>query len=266
MRTIILLLVALAGSTAARADFSYTMTRKTAQGAGEVTKTSVKGQKMMIEGARTSTLIDFDAQTVTAISHSDKTYRVRKFAEMAQPTSGMSVTADVKETGQKKNINGYDASEMLMTVETENPGRQGMQMQLEIHIWVARDVPGAAELSAFYRRNRDHFPWAAIGGGAASSMGKAMADIQRKLASLNGVPVLEVIKTNMGGAQQAQMEQMRARLEEMQKQGGQQAAMASQALARMGGGFETTMEGGNYSTAGIPDSVFAIPAGYTAQH
>ena len=67
----------------------------------------------------------------------------------------------------------------------------------------------------------------------------------------------------------AQMAQARARIEEMKKQGGQQAAMADQMLARMGGMgggggalFEMTMESSGFSTSSIPDSVFAIPADY----
>jgi hypothetical protein len=76
-------------------------------------------------------------------------------------------------------------------------------------------------------------------------------------------------------AQQAQMaqgmEQARARLEAMKKAGGPQAQAAEQALARMGGMggagggsmFEITMESSGFSTAPVPDSVFAIPAGYT---
>jgi hypothetical protein len=104
-------------------------------------------------------------------------------------------------------------------------------------------------------------------------MQKAMVDLQRKMAGLNGVPVMEVVRMKAAGsggdAQNAQLAQARARLEEMQKQGGPQAAAAAQALARMGGGsgggsmFETTMESTNFSTAAIPDSVFAIPAGFT---
>jgi hypothetical protein len=62
----------------------------------------------------------------------------------------------------------------------------------------------------------------------------------------------------------------RAQLEAMAKQGGPAAAQAQAALARMGGGagsgsgamFETTMESANFSTNPIPDSVFAIPAGF----
>jgi hypothetical protein len=100
-----------------------------------------------------------------------------------------------------------------------------------------------------------------------------MADLQRKMAGLNGVPVLQIVKMKAAGgdpqAAQAQqgMAQARARLEEMQMQGGPQAAAAAQALARMGGGsggslFEITMESGNFSTDPVPDSVFEIPTGF----
>ena len=96
---------------------------------------------------------------------------------------------------------------------------------------------------------------------------------------MGGVPVLQIVRMKMNGAQglsadqsakmQQGMGQARAKLEEMAKQGGPQGAAAQQALARMGGlsaspagGFEMTMESHDFSTAAIPDSVFAIPAGY----
>jgi len=48
-------------------------------------------------------------------------------------------------------------------------------------------------------------------------MQKAMAEIQKKMAGMNGVPVLQVMKMSMPGnsAQAAQMAQARARLEAM---------------------------------------------------
>jgi hypothetical protein len=66
------------------------------------------------------------------------------------------------------------------------------------------------------------------------------------------------------------MAQARQQLEAMAARGGPQGDAAKQALARMGamsggsGGAlsETTMEGSAYSTASIPDSVFAVPAGF----
>jgi len=271
-----LILITVAGAMAARADFSYTMTRKSAQGPGEITTEYVKGQKMMIDNANTAVVMDFDAQTITTVNKSQKTYTVRKFNDPGAALSGTEMSLDVKETGQKKNVNGYDASELLMTVDIDNPQLQsrGMKMQMEMHIWISSAVPGAEELHAFYKRNMGNFPWAAIMQGGNAGMGKSIAELQRKLASMNGVPVLEVMKSKTAGGpsaspqQQAQMDQARARLEAMAQQGGAQGAAAQQALARMGGaasggGMEINIESGNFSTAPIPASTFAIPAGFT---
>src|SRR5271154_581381 len=274
------LILAVGLAVAARADFSYTSTRKgTGAGqSGEVTKHYLKGQKMMLDSGNRVILVDFDAQTVTTIHTAQKTYTVSKFADLGQTLqqTGVDITADVKETGQTKVINGFNASEMVMTMQIDTPQTQqaGMKMQMEMDIWFSADVPGSQEQKAFYQKNMTHFPWAAMAQGGNPSIQKALVDLQRKLAGLNGVPVLEVVKMKSGGndAQAAQsqqgMTQARARLEEMQKQGGPGAAAAAQALARMGGAsgggslFESTIESGNFMTSPIPDSVFAIPAGY----
>jgi hypothetical protein len=112
------------------------------------------------------------------------------------------------------------------------------------------------------------------------------------MAEMNGIPVLQVMKMkSAGGAaggagapampqltpdQQAKMKDAMARLQAMQAQGGPAAAAAQQAMARMGGLtagaaspgagsgslMEMTMESSDFSTGSIPDSTFAIPAGY----
>jgi hypothetical protein len=72
-------------------------------------------------------------------------------------------------------------------------------------------------------------------------------------------------------AQAEKMQQAMAQVEAMKKAGGAQAQAAEQIMARMGGLrggsggslFEMTTESGDFSTASISDSVFAIPAGYT---
>jgi hypothetical protein len=127
-------------------------------------------------------------------------------------------------------------------------------------------------------------------GGGNQGLQSAMAELQKKIASLDGVPVEEIVRVKPAGgaqmpampqmtaAQSAQMDQARARLEAMAAQGGPAAAAAQQALARMGGAMggrgqggppsaggaliEMTMDSTDFSTAAIPDSVFAIPADY----
>ncbi len=148
-------------------------------------------------------------------------------------------------------------------------------------------------MRAFYEKNLANFPWAALAGGNGNpGVQKAMAQMERKMAELNGVAVERVVRMkSAGGAgapaaaampqmtpqQQAQMQAAMAKLQQMQSQGGPQAAAAQQAMSRMGamaGGatpgsasgagsmFEMTIDASGFSNASVPDSVFAIPAGY----
>jgi hypothetical protein len=295
MKIAYLLIVPLACALNARADFSYTQTTKSSQGmmgAGggdQSSKHYMKGSKIKVERGTTAIIMDFDAETVTTINHSAKTYSVMKFSDTQQAlaNAGAEIKIDVKDTGQHKTINGFNASQVVLTMDiaAQQAGAQGLRMTMEMELWLCSDVPGAAEARAFYQKNTGKFPWAALGAGGNPAMQKAMADMQKKIASLGGVSVQQIVRMKPAGgagspampqmnqAQSAQMAQAMARLEEMKKQGGPQAAAAEQAMARMGamrgatgggGGalFETTMESSEFSTAGIPDSVFAIPTGY----
>ena len=302
MKTAHLAILALACSFAARADFSYSQTRKSASGmmAGamggqnQVTKTYFKGQKMKIDSGPTAHIFDFEAQTVTNINNTDKSYTVTKFSDLghAMQATGASVSVDVKETGQHKQVNGFNASQVIMTMSMDGMGgpSAGMKMQVEMEMWISPDVPGAKEARAFFDKNGERFPWSALAGGAGNpSMQKSMAEVQRKMSALHGMPVMQVMRVKAGGAemsqaqqqmQQAQsdprMAQAMAQLEAMKKQGGAQAAAAEQAMARMGamrgmagagaggGGalMEVTTESGDFSTSSIPDDVFSIPASY----
>jgi hypothetical protein len=300
MKTAHLVILGLACTLAARADFSYSQTRKSATGmmagaAGgqnQVTKTYFKGQKMKIDSGATAHIFDFEAQTVTNINNTDKSYTVTKFSDLGQALqgSGASVSVDVKETGQRKQVNGFNASQVIMTMSMDGMGgpAAGMKMQVEMEMWISPDVPGAKEARAFFDKNGERFPWSALAGGGNPAMQKSMAEVQRKMSALHGMPVMQVMRVKTGGGgemsqaqqqmQQAQsdprMAQAMAQLEAMKKQGGAQAAAAEQAMARMGamrgmagaggGGalMEVTTESGDFSTSSISDQVFAVPSGY----
>jgi hypothetical protein len=280
----------LAADVAARADFSYSLTTKTSggmmSGAGgdRVTKHYLKDNKLKIDHGDTATILDFDAQTVTNVSNTRKTYTVMKFDELTgkMGQSGAEITVDVKETGQRKNVNGFDAREVILSMDMDSPqARQaGMKMRMEMDMWISPDVPGASEVRAFYQKNGDRFPWAAMAGSGRGDQGmqKGVAELQRKMAGMNGVPVLQVMRMKTVGndaqMQQAQQSMTKAcaQLEALKAKGGQQATMAEQMLQRMnckgsgsaGGGtlFEATIESSNFSTAAVPDSTFAIPQGF----
>lgn len=309
MKTAVLLVLAISACGIASADFSYMSTRKTTGGmmaamagnaANGVTKVYFKGQKMKTEDRDNATLIDFDAQTITIINNTQKTVQVRNFGDTAGAASGPGLTIDAKETGQRKTVNGFDARELLLTMDFDAPAAGGMaagmgKMHVEVDMWISSAVPGGGEMRAFYQKNSTRFPWAAIGGNNAS-MQSALAEVQKKIASMDGVAVEQIISLKPAGgsaamtgmpamppqltpAQQAQMAQARAQLEALQKQGGPAAAMAAQALARMGAGpgatpggaapagnptslLEMTVDSSDFSTSPVPDSVFVLPADY----
>ena len=281
MKTPTILIIMLCATATAYVDFSYTMAQKPqgspAAAAGPTsTRFFFKGQKMMTDRGTAATIVDFDAQTITTLNKTERTYSVTKFSDLGQAAKQADIDAkiDVKETGQKKTINGFSASETVMTMEVESAQTKqaGMKMQMEMDFWRSSDVPGAQELKAFYQRNGASFPWSTLVGSGAGGMQKAMTDAARKMAGSGGVTLLQTIRTKSAGpgadAQAAQMQKARAQMEAMIQQGGPGADAARQALARMpaagagGSLFEVTMESSDFSTAGIPDSAFAIPADF----
>ncbi len=297
MKTFTLLALAALSAASALADLSYTTTEKTTGGTlavfasaadNRTTKYFLKGQKMKVDKGDNTLILDFDAQTITTINHTAKTVSVKGLDDGSAAGTGPDVKIDVKETGQKKTINGFSASEIVITVEMDQPGRGGgsfMKTQMEMDLWISPDPPGAGELRSFYMANASRFPYAAIFGGDAK-----WAEMQKKLAAMNGVQVEMVARTKsavgaasaggaagvppMSDAQMAQFAQVRAQMEQMAKNGVPVAVMVQQ--QRMAGGapaaansntpsgvlLESTSDSTGFSTSSIPDSVFRIPADY----
>jgi len=285
MKLTAVLVLAVAGSVAVHADFSYTSTMKGGgmmpASAARPTHTLIKGDKMKVDTGDHAMIMDFGSQTITHINHAQKTYSVMPFGEVASQAgqAGVEVNVDVQETGQRKVISGFNCRQVIMTMEMDSPQarQQGaaMKMRMTMELWVSPDVPGYQELRSLHQRISSGPGWAAMMRGSGAGMQKNMAELQRKMANLNGVPVLQIMKMGAAGdaAQTAQMQQgmaqARAQLEAMKAKGGEQAKMAEAALARMGGAgssggsmMEMTIESSGFSTATIPAAEFAPPAGY----
>ncbi|MES1257103.1 MAG: hypothetical protein ABUS51_01685 [Acidobacteriota bacterium] len=302
MKTIDLLATAIIFCSACNGDFSYTQTRRMTGGAlsamaggndPQTSKISLKGQKMKTDDGNVSVIVDFEAQTITTIDNTRKSYSVKAVGDVPASGGDVSARVDIRETGQKKVVNGFQASELIMTMQVDSPStRQMGKMQMEMDMWLSPDVPGAEEMRAFYKRNSERFPWNAIAGKGNPAMTTAIAEIQKQLAGLNGVMVQQVLRVKApaavpGGAppagpsaaqmqqMQASLEKVRAQLEAMKAQGGPAAAMAAQQLARMGPApgaagagpdsgvlLEMTMDDTDFSTASLSDAVFAVPDGY----
>jgi hypothetical protein len=206
MKVAVLFTFALLSTTlAARADFSYTTTAKTTGGMAASfgggannppSKHYFKGQKMRTDSGDTSIIIDFDAQTMTMIDNRQKTVTVRSLSDIGASAgqNGASVQIDVKETGRQQTINGYNAKELIMTMDVDIPqARQMGKMQMEMDLWLSTDVPGIGELKGFYQKNMERFPWAALSGGGNQGMQAGIAQMQRKMAEIGGVQVESVM-------------------------------------------------------------------------
>jgi hypothetical protein len=170
---------------------------------------------------------------------------------------------------------------MSTDIDMGGRGAPPMKMQMELDMWVSTDVPGSGEVRAFYQKNAANFPWAAMAAGNGNaSIQKAIAQMQRKMSEMKGVVVEQVIRVKPGGGMQMpqmpqmtpeQQAQMQAAMQKMQASGQNPAAM-QQMMANMGRGggsaggsgslMEITSDSSGFSSADVPDSVFAIPAGY----
>ena len=215
------------------ADFSYTETaRMTGGGAARmaamfsrearepsVTTHYYKGNRSARVSQKNATIVDLDKETFTNIDFEKRTYSVMTFAEMreqmekamarmqgrrgdtAQPAVQMNVK--VTETGQTRPINGVNAREFVLALDLsgQNP-QQGGQLTTEMHMWMAKEIPGSAEMKEFQKRMGLKMAQSMIGSQYAAMGGMvnqgSMQQLAKEAQKLEGVAVLTV--TVMKGA------------------------------------------------------------------
>ncbi len=233
-------LAACVPATCLFADFSYDQTSKITGGAmagmmkfaGAFSKqarepmtstVAIKGDRMVHINQRQATVTDLGKETITTINFEKKTYTVMTFAQMKEmmehasermsearekaatdpQKADVNFKVSMKDTGQKRQIAGYDAHEVIMTLEMEGTDKQsgnkgGMTMTSDM--WLAPKIAGYDEVRDFHRRMALKLNWTP--GGAMPMMGrpdmaKGMAEMMKEGAKMDGIPVLQVVK--MGG-------------------------------------------------------------------
>src|SRR5262249_42937439 len=189
-----------------------------------VSSTAVKGNKMIHSSKDRTEIIDLDAETITGIDFAKKTYSVMTFAEMKEALERMSqqmqakkgealkdndvktdLKMSVKATGATKEISGYNAKEMLMTMTIEGTDQKtGNKANILVNtsMWLTPDIKGYQEVREFHKKMGAKLAWTP---GAANpmmgntDMAKSMAEVAKEAAKLDGVPILQVIRTSMEG-------------------------------------------------------------------
>jgi len=216
---------------------------------GIVSTSAVKGDRKMTTTDTTGRIVDLKEEKVYELDFKKKTYTVVTFAEMRQQIKDaqekaqreaekapkeeagkdkpentekapeLEVDFDVKETGQKKPIAGYDAREVVMTITVREKGKtleDNGGLVVTSDMWLGPEVPAMKELAEFEMRY-----WKAVApettGVSAEQMAAVLATypmvkqgldrLNREKVNMHGTP-LQTITTfdAVKGAQQAAKE------------------------------------------------------------
>ncbi len=192
---------------------------------GTTNTVAVKGNRMMTVNETTGEIIDLDEKKVYTLDMKKKTYEVMTFEEMRKrmeeardkaqqavkqeqpkkeenaPEKQMEVDFSLKESGQKKTINGYDCREVLMTITTHERGKtleEAGGMVMTSHIWLAPAIPELKEIDEFHRRYSEALQGPFGSAEAAQQMAMALAMYP---AMKDMIGKMETEKVNMEGAQ-----------------------------------------------------------------
>src|SRR5579884_1967469 len=142
---------------------------------GVVDTVAVKGNRKITLNDTTGQIIDLDEEKIYNLDMRSKTYQVRTFDDVRrqmeqaqeqarqaqqkqQPASDakqMQIDFDLKQTGQTRNINGYDCREVVMTITVHEKGKtleQSGGMVMTTHEWLTKKIDAMKEIADFDRR------------------------------------------------------------------------------------------------------------------
>jgi hypothetical protein len=182
----------------------------------------VKGDRMAVVSPDSMQVIDLNKETMTMIDLDKKNYSVITFAEMTQAMTKaaekagqqkqgdveMSMKVDVKDTGQSRVVSGFNAKQMIMTIDLEAANKQNRNesgaLRVTNDMWITPKIAGYDEVQNFYKKMAAKLAWSP-GGGMLGGMAAARPDLAKGLAKaaeeaskVDGIPVLTI--TKMGAA------------------------------------------------------------------
>lgn len=203
---------------------------------GLVSTSALKGDRKLTITGDQGQIVDLTEEKVYDLDMKGRTYRVTTFAELrrrmeearrkaeeqsrsgdqapAQKADGkepqFEIDFDLKETGAKRTINGFDAREVVMTVVAREKGKKLEEsggMVMTTNSWLTPKMPALKELADFDLRyaQKLHGPMLMDAQQMAAALAMypmlkdAMARMQKEQVNLDGMPVLTVMKVE--GAQ-----------------------------------------------------------------
>ncbi len=272
---------------------------------GIVSTVALKGNRKLTLSEYGGQLIDLAEEKIYDINVRDKSYTVMTFEEYRRkleeaqkqarqdmkevekeqkPEAGekkeVEVDFDLKETGQRKSIAGYETREVIMTITVREKGKtleDGGGMVMTSDMWMADPIPALAEIQQFDRRYFEKLAGPLAAGMDAQQMAMAsalypmmkdaVARMQKEGARLKGTALASTTKFE-GVKSKAEMSQaasggeeagggvgglLARRIMKLKKKPEEQSARAAI--------FATDHEVQSIATS-VADSDVAIPAGY----
>lgn len=197
---------------------------------GITSTVSVKGDRKMTVTGDTAQIIDLTEEKVYDLNMKDKTYTVTTFADLrrqmeearakaaaaprepsepSQPKNGepqkeVEVDFSLKESGQKRAINGFDAREVVMTIAVREKGRaleESGGLVMTSNTWLAPKIQAMNEVAAFDRRYAEKFGAPAMLDARQMAMvmsmypqmKEAMTRLQAENVNMDGTPVMTTV-------------------------------------------------------------------------
>ena len=178
---------------------------------GVKTSVAVKGDRKVSLTDTTGQIVDLQEEKIYDLDVKKKTYKVVTFAELRrqmeearkkaaedlkkaqaeakeQPAAAppqqqddaqqIDVDFDLKETGQKKTVNGFDARQFIMTITMREKGKtleQSGGMVLTSDIWMTPTIPAMKEVMDFDLRYAKALAGPMIAGASPDEMAAAAA-------------------------------------------------------------------------------------------
>ena len=178
---------------------------------GVTSMVAVKGNRKATLNDTTGQIIDLSEEKVYDLDMKRKTYKVTTFAEMRRrieeaqkkaqeqarkaqasekaPEKGsapsrdpnakeLDIDFDIKDTGQKKTINGFDTHEVVMTITLREKGKKLEEsggMVLKSDMWMTSRIAAMKEVAEFDVRYARALAGPEVAGASAQEMAAAMA-------------------------------------------------------------------------------------------
>jgi len=237
---------------------------------GITSSVAVKGDRKATLNDTTGQIIDLAEEKVYDLDLKKKSYKVTTFAELRrkmeeaqkkaeedarkeQPRDAsrsddrkapeMEVDFDVKTTGEKKAVNGFDTHQTIMTITVREKGKtveQAGGMILTSDMWLTPRIAAMKEVADFDMRYAKQLYGTMLAGVSADQMAAAMAlypmmkqaltRMGPELQKMDGTPIL--VTTTMDTAKSE--EQV---AEEARQAGGESKSSGSGGLGGLAGGF-----------------------------